>query len=275
MEKYTTDIDIEKEEIEEEPEIKRLPKEHTKKPVKEKKSKGLFFLNVFLGLIILGIGLFLFAVFFCELKTIELEGVHISNPKEIEKALLSYEHCDNTVYAFGINLIKKHEPVPFVKETRVRLKDKNTLVIIVKEDETRGLIQAKEGFCYFDSDGIISEINSRFIENTPIISGITLNEPKEHEALGITGTQRTIILDSLKYLSEAKIDISEIKFEKGGNFGYKWKEIYIDMGISSDVREKCARLPVILPNIGGQKGILHLEEWGRENSDIIFEKTKQ
>lgn len=281
MEKYTTEIQIgpdNPDENQEEIRAKLSPQREERPHKSTKKSLGkslrFYFLNLFLGIIILGIIGFVFVVGFCKLEHVEIDGVVNSDKNEIKNAFITGEHSDNAIYVFAINLIKAHPGVPFVKNAEVGLKDKNTVIISVKEDEINGVFQTKNGFCYFDSEGIISEINKKYIENTPIISGINLKEPVEYEPLDITGTQKTIILSSLKFLNESHINIREIAFEKDGTFGYKVDQIFVDMGVSSDVREKCARLAIILPNIEGEKGTLHLEEWGRENSDIIFERSE-
>lgn len=281
MEKYTTEIQIgpdepDDNEVEIKTEFVHEKPEHPHKKEKKslRKSLGFYFLNIFLGVIILGIIGFVFVVGFCKLEHVEIEGTVNSDINEIKTAFLSGEHMDNAIYAFGINLVKAHPNIPFVKNAEIRLKNKNTILISVKEDELRGVFQTKEGFCYFDSEGNISEISKKYVENTPIVTGINLKEPVEYEALNITGTQKTIILSSLKYLNEAHINVREIAFEKDGTFGYKVEQIFVDMGVSSDVREKCARLSIILPNIEGQKGTIHLEEWGRENNDIIFERSE-
>lgn len=281
MEKYTTEIQIGPDNPHEnEGEIRaKLSHHKEERPHKRtKKSLGksirFYFLNLFLGVLILGIIGFVFVVGFCKLENVEIEGAVNSSQEEIKNAFISGEYSDNAIYVFFINLVKSHPDISFVKNAEVKLKDKNTILISVKEDELKGVFQIKEGFCYFDSDGVITEISKKYIEFTPVITGINLKEPVEYEDLNVSGTQKTIILSSLKYLGEARINPREIAFEKDGTFGYKVDQIFIDMGVSSDVREKCARLPIILPNIEGQKGTLHLEEWGRENSDIIFERSE-
>ena len=51
--------------------------------------------------------------------------------------------------------------------------------------------------------------------------------------------------------------------------------IVINVGDKSYLEEKIMRLPHILPNIEGQSGILHLENWTPDNTDIVFERAKE
>ena len=51
--------------------------------------------------------------------------------------------------------------------------------------------------------------------------------------------------------------------------------IQILLGKQTDLEEKLMRLPKILPYLEGMTGILHLENWSRDNTDIVFKNVPQ
>lgn len=281
MEKFTTSLDLgyetQKEEKRKRHNLRVVSKDEEFKPRKKEKAKktsiAFYFVNILLGAVILAIASFVFIITACKLENVEYEGVVNSNPKKISQALLNDKYCDNAIYAWAINSIKKHEAIPFVNEASVYLKNKNTIVISVKEDNLFGCIDAEGKYIYFDNSGNVNEISKKYIEGVTLVTGLVPSDAKEGESLAVSKTQKSALIKMLKYVKESGTTPDTVIFDEDGTFGFNTGNIFVDLGMSSDIREKCDRLPYILPTIKGETGTLHLEEWGRENSDIIFEKT--
>lgn len=240
---------------------------------KKRAKKSFYILSFFLGTIIIGIVLFMFVVTFCNLHRIEFDGVVNSNQQEIEAALCSDKYSKNMVYTWIKNSIVKNYEIPFVEALKLSPKDRNTIIVTVKEKDLAGVFDMGEDYVYFDLEGTVDEIISRPVLNIPVVSGIVPNSCEVGKSLDIPDTTKNALISTLRYLRAYDISLNQVIFEEDGTFGVMVEGIFIDFGISSDIDKKCERLSYILPDLVGQTGVLHLEEWGSENTDIIFEKS--
>lgn len=239
-----------------------------------KKSAFRFYIiNFILGFLIFGIIAFLVIVTQFTLNKVDYSGVKHSDSYEIRDVLFADKLCGNSIYAWFSNLLGSHPDIPFVKEAKVYLKDKNTVVVDVTEKEIAGVAEQNGENVYFDFDGKITEINDRHLSDIPVLLGANIGESVVGEYLAIPQNQRNNLCDILKTLSNLNITPSSIKFDKDGTGGFSIGEVFVDLGVLTNVKEKCQRLPQILPEIQGINGTLHLEEWSRQNTDIVFEKT--
>ena len=108
-----------------------------------------------------------------------------------------------------------------------------------------------------------------------LISGITVEDPKVGETLGIEEEQLEALLSMTKYIKKYDITASAIYFDEAGNLYITYGDsIQIEFGNSDYMSEKVMRLSYILPKLEGMTGTLHLEDWNTENTDIVFEKAE-
>lgn len=234
---------------------------------------GFYILSIFLFLIIVLILAFMFVVTFCKLHSLEFEGVVNSDKNEIEAVLCSDEYSKNMVYTWVKNSFVKDYEIPFVSSIKLMPKDRNTIVVTVNEKELSGVFDVEGEYIYFDSEGKVVEVINRPVLNIPVITGILPENSEAGKSLNIPDTTKSALIGTLKYLKAYDIVPELVTFEDDGTFGVMIQGVFVDFGISTDIDKKCERLSYILPNLVGQTGILHLEEWGSENTDIIFEKS--
>jgi cell division protein FtsQ len=132
-----------------------------------------------------------------------------------------------------------------------------------------------ENQVYFDDDGVVQEISTLHVDGLMLISGITVEDPKKGETLGIEEEQLEALLSMTKYIKKYDITASAIYFDEAGNLYITYGDsIQIEFGNSDYMSEKVMRLSYILPKLEGMTGTLHLEDWNTENTDIVFEKAE-
>ena len=79
-------------------------------------------------------------------------------------------------------------------------------------------------------------------------------------------------LETAKALKANNIFVNSIKVDENHNiFGQK-ENLKINFGLKNDMDDKCKRLSIILPQLENQSGTLHLENFSKENTDIVFKK---
>lgn len=275
MEKYTTTIEIPEENTKEDIEKKQRVNRTDSHRHKRKRRSGVFlyFLNAFLGFLIFSIICLVLLVMFFKFEHVEFENIKNANEKEIEEVMVSDIKLNNTIYVCLVNSFRDYSNVPFVEDVKISVKNRNTLLVKVKERETVGYFNGESYYIYFDSQGLVSEINPRPVLNIPIVSGFFFDGAKKGEPIPIEEGERKSLIAIIKNLKEYNIKADAIVFDEDKTFGFYFGDVFVDLGISSDLNEKCKRLQIILPQILGQSGTLHLEELQEENTDIIFEKS--
>ncbi len=279
MEKYITSIKLQqdtksdiKTELIDKSKAESFEEKKSKRQ-RERHSIRFYFLNIILGIVIAGVLSVILIIMLCPLTTIEYTGNTNCNIEEVEKRLLDVPNRDNSVYVSLLAMFKKYDDIQFVQSVKISLKDRNTILVSIKERELLGIFDMGGKYVYFNSQGEVSEISSIMVWGLPTVSGIKLSNCKRDNPLPIEDIQRNSLINLLVYLKAEKINPDSIVYEEDGTFGFFLGNIFVDLGIPFELERKCERLPYILPNIEGQSGVLHLEEWGTESTDIIFEKT--
>lgn len=259
--------------------MKRKGRNNQEIPKKKKKKFSKFrfyFFNIVLGVIICLLVAAMAIYAFCTVHTVTVKGNTVYTEEEIKQLVLDDSYSKNTVYAWGKNLIKPKTDIPFVSAIKVEIKGYDKLEIDVTEKKLFGCVLLSDNrMAYFDEDGKVVEVSDRVIENVMQVSGITLDKAKVGSKVGLEKDQLSFMLNLLKILKKYDIAISSLSFDEKGRITVVYGSILICVGNDTNVEEKIMRLPHILPNLEGQSGTLHLENWTPDNTDIVFERPKE
>ncbi len=254
-----------------------------KKKVKEKVRKRSIkrFFSVFFGVVmalaIIAILGFLVIRIFFNVKKVTYEGSTIYSDEQLAEMIFTDEYSGNSVYCWGKNLIFPVENIPFVESVKIRMVNPTTLKVTVKEKPRIGRMTDVAGNqVYFDSENMVTEVSETVFETVPVITmeDVELSDLSPGDALPLK-TKRGNELKNLEfYLKEQGISVSSIHFSAEGSIFLGYNSININFGTSSNTEAKALRLKYILPQLEGQSGTLHLEDWTEGNRDIVFEKKE-
>lgn len=235
-----------------------------------------YLLNILLFIIILGIITAAAIIFFCQTSSVKVKGNTIGSDKEIEQYVLSDKYDENAVYATVRNFLFPRKDIPFVASYRVSMQSRNTLVIKVTEKEPYGFVESEKGdaYVYYGKDGNVLEVSDRLLEDVFRVVGLTAKEPKVGERLPVGESNVKTILTIQEEINREELEVAAITFSKDGTITFSTGNILVNLGTRANIAEKLRRLPYILPKLKKQRGILHLEEWSEENTDIVFEKEE-
>ena len=127
---------------------------------------------------------------------------------------------------------------------------------------------------YFDGDGNVVEVSERLIEGKPVVYGLVVEDAKVGEPLPIESTVKRNLVQLQNYFTIEQISYDAVSFNGDGTITVliNGGNIELSIGTSNLLREKVRRLPYILPQIEGMTGVLHLEDWTKDSTDIVFEK---
>ena len=226
---------------------------------RQKKRK--IFLRVFLSLFCL-IGasvLIVWKVF--TVQTVVVEGNEYYSDGQIQKMVLSDPNSWNSLYMFLKYRFLEGEEIPFVDSLEVSLDDPHTLRVHVYEKGMIGYlyISAINQNAYFDTDGFVVETSKEIIENVPQVEGLDCDKVVLYEKLP---------------LEKKEVVPDKIQFGGSGEISLNYGDIQVLLGQSDNLTQKILRLSYILPELSGKKGVLHIENWTENTTNIIFDEIK-
>lgn len=236
----------------------------------EKKNNRVLFFFLLMTLIIVVV--ILIANIY-HIKTITVEGnLHYTNDQII--GMVMKNRLDQNSLYLSLKYRKKDiRGIPFIEKISVDILAPDEIKIVVYEKAVAGYIEYLGKYMYFDKDGIIVETSMEKTESVPEITGLNFDYIVLHEALPVENTDVfQSILDMTQLLEKYEIKTDKIYFDKDNQMVLYFEDIRVRLGDISNIDDKIIRLKSILPEIKGEEGILHMENFEKNSSNIIFNK---
>lgn len=247
----------------------------TKKERRKRRRRAIIavIVEIVLGLAILIIGGGLFAFIYCGVEDVVVEGNSIYSPEEIEEYVIDGDYKNNCVYNVVHNFIKPKKDIPFVDKVKVTMSGLNTVKITVTERVPFGYVAPEEEEAkYFNEDGKITDISDKRLENSTIWLDIIPSGETVGDVIVDDEVMLSSYLDTAKALKANNIFVNSIKIDDNHNIYANKDGLKINFGLKNDMDDKCKRLSIILPQLENQQGTLHLENFSKENTDIVFKR---
>ncbi len=238
----------------------------------EKKRSFIPFLAVLLIVAVLGVVGYMLATRLFVLDNIEVEGNEVYSEDQIKEILLSDENSWSTLYLFFSYNYGGKKEIPFIDTMEMSFVDPHTIHVKVYEKGILGYlyIQSVGQYAYFDKDGFVTEISGSEIKGVPEVDGIDVGSVVVYEKLSIDDdSMLSDLLLLAGLLKKYGISVKKISFD-GHEMTLYIKKIQVKLGTGDELTEKIRRLQKILPKIKKKKGVLHMENWTPQTTDIIF-----
>ncbi len=232
--------------------------------------KGLFFfslISVILGFLVVKV----FVV-----KNVTVEGNELYDENLITETVLNDEYSWNSLYVWLKYTFVDTEEVPFIDTMEIKLNSPSSLTIKVYEKGMLGYlhIPSINQMAYFDKDGFVVETSNRIIEGVPSIAGISCEEVVLFEKLPIGDQELRDMLTLTQTLKREGLEPDGIHFGAAHAPVLYYGNTEVWLGSVELLTQKVERLNEILPSVLGVEGVLHMESWTEETSNIIFQKTE-
>ncbi len=242
--------------------------EKIKRRTKEKRAQRLYALTV----IILGIAIFVmgFIVLF-HIQKIEIKGTEYASKTEIVKWMQDGNFTSNSLYVLMQNKLGHKEPLGFMEEVKVSMKNPWTLKVTVKEKEMAGCFVSKDGYTYIDGQGLVVKQDTVSRQAIPVVEGLEMEEPVLYETIRTKDERaKDIVLDALRYAKDEELAPDRIVSNDNG-LTMVFGRVYVNLGIGN-LENKILQISPILEKLSGQEGTLHLEYFSDESTKISFKK---
>lgn len=248
-------------------------KEERKKKKRRKKILTGFLILLFLLAVLTVTVVKVFTV-----EKVEVDGNKLYEDARIEEWVLNDDYSWNSLYVYLKYKFFETKEVPFIDTMEVTLESPHTLHVEVYEKGLLGYLymDSLAQNVYFDKDGIVVEISSDMIEGVPQITGLSCDEAVLYEKLDLKNedTLKTL-LNVTQTLKKYNLVPATIDCTSTSNMILTYDDrVTVLLGDTDTLTEKVVRLEKIMPDIEGMKGILHMEKWSPDTTDITFERTE-
>lgn len=210
-------------------------------------------------------------------KNVIVEGNEHYSDSQIQKIVLEDKYSWNSLYMFLKYRFLEGKEIPFIDTFEVSLDNPHTLRIHVYEKGVIGYlyISAISQNAYFDTDGFVVETSKEIVEDIPQVEGLDCEKVVLYEKLPIKDENLLkTLLTVTRSLQKKEVIPDKIQFGGGGDISLDYGDIQVMLGQSDNLTQKILRLSYILPKLSGKKGVLHIENWTENTTNIVFEEIK-
>ncbi|MBU5480429.1 cell division protein FtsQ/DivIB [Blautia sp. MSJ-19] len=219
-------------------------------------------------------GIIFFFAYFHVTKVEVMESTHYSSD-ELKEMILTGTFSSNSILA-PLTCSRDHvEDIPYIEGYSVSRSGRNSIVISVREKNIVGCIPYLDNYIYFDRSGIFVEGDKNRDETVPFFDGIEVRKVIMNEKLPIKDS----VLNTAVALSTifAKNDMTpdHIELEEDSTIDLVYGDITVKLGKDKYLEDKMNRAIAILPQIAGEKGVLHMENITEISKTVTFEKEEE
>ena len=206
---------------------------------------------------------------------VEITGNSFYSEEEIKELVIG--EYPNSLYLVFLYDYLGGKEIPFVDSVEVVMKAPNNVRIRVYEKTLIGYVQYMGSNLYFDKDGTVVESSDEILEGIPCIKGLKFDTLALNQTLKVDNKDVFELLLSMnqmmqKYeLSPDAITLKNNSTEIVLTFG----QVRINLGEGAHMDEKAARIKTLLPDLTDKSGVLHMEEYTNESTNISFIKDKE
>ena len=242
---------------------------------KKRRKIGLYILLILILLIAAGVFIVM-NVFTVE--NVVVEGNELYSSTQIENMVLNDEYSWNSLYVDLKYRFVDIGEVPFVDTMEVSLDNPHTVHIKVYEKGMLGYLYINSigQNAYFDKDGFVVETSTEVIDGVPKITGISCEEVVLYEKLQLENSDiLRDLLNLTRTLKKYNLLPDEIQYDSNMEPVLYYGTIQVKIGSEDNLSQKVVRLSIILPQLDGLSGTLHLETWTPETTDIIWDRAEE
>lgn len=242
---------------------------------KKRRKIGLYILLILILLIAAGVFIVM-NVF--TVANVVVEGNELYSSTQIENMVLNDEYSWNSLYVDLKYRFVDIGEVPFVDTMEVSLDNPHTVHIKVYEKGMLGYLYINSigQNAYFDKDGFVVETSTEVIDGVPKITGISCEEVVLYEKLQLENSDiLRDLLNLTQTLKKYNMLPDEIQYDSNMEPVLYYGTIQVKIGSEDNLSQKVVRLSIILPQLDGLSGTLHLETWTPETTDIIWDRAEE
>ncbi len=208
---------------------------------------------------------------FFQVKTVEVMGNDHYSDDELKERILKSPMTSNTILAPLFYAKDAAEDFPYIENFNVRRSGRSRLIISVKEKNVVGCIPYLDSYIYFDRNGYFVEGSKTRDTKVAFFDGIQVRKVVMEEKLPIKETVMNTAIALSTIFAKNDMVPDHILFDDNYEISLLYGDITVQLGKDQYLEDKMTRAIAILPQLTGQKGILHMENISRNSKTVTFE----
>ena len=166
--------------------------------------------------------------------------------------------------------------IPFVDHVELSMEAPNRIKVRVYEKTLIGYVEYMGSNLYFDKDGTVVESSGEVLKGVPCIKGLKFDTLTLYQPLNVANQDVFSTLLSLtQMMKKYELAPDAITLQKDGTqIVLTFAEVRINLGNGDHLDERAARIQSLLPDLADKSGVLHMEEYTNESTNISFIKDK-
>ena len=196
--------------------------------------------------------------------------------EEIKDMVFNGPYLYNSLILSVIYRNKSIEDIPFIEKMDVDIVSANSVRINVYEKAVAGYVEYLGHYMYFDKDGIVVESSNRKIEGIPFVTGLSYDHVVLHEPLPVRDPSVFLtILNVTQLLGKYEITTDRIAFDSDSRITLYFGDARVSLGTDDYIDEKINEMHLLLPQLKGYSGVLHMENYVGEEVNFSFDKDRE
>lgn len=207
---------------------------------------------------------------------VQIEGNQYYTDEEIKKMVLDAPNAGNSILVMMTKTEEKTKDAQMIDHVTIKRKNRNTIVVNVKEKQMVGCLEFQGQYVNFDRQGVIQIITEEQMEGVPLIDGLSVKSAKAGQKLkGINTKKLNTILSVGKMLEKSEQKPDRLVFNDMNQLVLYYGDVEVRLGDDENMDEKMNRLSGILPQLEGMEGILHLENITEDTAGVVFDNAAE
>ena len=196
--------------------------------------------------------------------------------EEIKDMVFTGPYSYNSIVLSLMYRNKSIEDIPFIEKMDVDILDSNSVRINVFEKAVAGYVEYLGHYMYFDKDGIVVESSNRIMEGIPFVTGLSYDHIVLHKPLPVKISSVFLtILNITQLLGKYDIETDRIAFDSDGDITLYFGSARVSLGTDDFIDEKINEMHLLLPQLKGYSGTLHMENYVGEDVNFSFDMDKE
>ena len=227
---------------------------------------------IFMALILAGL---IYVWYNYSITNVSVVGNSHYTDEEIKDMVFTGPYSYNSVVLSLMYRDKSIKDIPFIEKMDVEIVNANSVRINVYEKAVAGYVEYLGHYMYFDKDGIVVESSNRVMNGIPFVTGLSFDHIILHEPLPVKRSSVFLtILNVTQLLGKYGIQTDRIAFDLDGNITLYFGGARVSLGSDDFIDEKINEMNLLLPQLRGFSGTLHMENYVGEELNFSFDRDK-
>ena len=221
-------------------------------------------------------GLIAFLWYNYSVDSVTVSGNEHYTDEEIKDMVFTGPYSYNSIVLSLMYRNRSIEDIPFIEKMDVDIINAHSVRINVFEKAVAGYVDYLGHYMYFDKDGIVVESSNRIIEGIPFVTGLSYDHVVLHKPLPVKNSSVFLtILSVTQLLGKYEIETDRIAFDSEGKITLYFGDARVSLGTDDYIDEKINEMHLLLPQLKGYSGTLHMENYVGEEVNFSFDMDKE